>query len=113
MQKKLKIPTSVPESEMNTEFLQGMIDRRAVGYHKYGSAFNKKSDYLRDIGLRVSKYINTGNTEWLMDVAVFAWLEFQRPSVEDAHFRATDSNESPGVFRKGELDPTQRHVNEF
>jgi hypothetical protein len=110
----LKFPDSIPDKEaLPKEFLQGMLDRRAVSFHKYGSAHSSKFDFLRDIPARIAKYKATGNTEWLIDVAVYAALEFMNPSVEDAHFRPTDSRESPGSYRKGELNPSQRHESEL
>jgi hypothetical protein len=45
---------------------------------------------------RISKYLATGNTEWLIDAANYCMIAFMHPVHPDAHFRATDSGESPG-----------------
>lgn len=46
---------------------------------------------------RLRLYRETGNTEWLVDLANFAMIEFMHPSHPQAHFRATGSDESPGL----------------
>jgi hypothetical protein len=102
----LKRSPNIPDEEVQPEFLQGMVNRRMQGYLKYGSLFTAsaktRSAYVENIDVRVKKYLETGNTEWLMDAAVFAWLEFTTPSHEKAHFRATGDSESPGaVLRDG------------
>lgn len=60
-------------------------------------ASSANSNTTSSILLRLIKYLNTGNTEWLMDVGNFAMIEFVCPQVPKAHFRATDSHESPGL----------------
>lgn len=92
----------VQPSEVSTEFLQGMADRMAVSYFKYGEAaknFPFPGNALESLKRRLSKYADDGNTEWLIDAANFAMIEFMFPSHPDAHFKATDSHESPGVVR--------------
>lgn len=88
-----------PDSEFSEKFAQGMADRMAVSYHKYGlvsDAYPKKVDAIASLQKRLEKYAEDGNTEWLMDVANFAMIEFMYPRHKKAHFRATDSQESPG-----------------
>ena len=88
-----------PESEFSVDFIRGMLDRMAVSFHKYGplrDAYPHKVDAVKSLRERLAKYEETGNTEWLMDVANFAMIEFMRPGHDDAHFRPTDSDESPG-----------------
>lgn len=46
---------------------------------------------------RLRLYRETDNTEWLVDLANFAMIEYMHPSHPQAHFRATGSNESPGL----------------
>lgn len=60
-------------------------------------ASSASSNAVSSIILRLIKYLHTGNTEWLMDVANFAMIEFECPQVGGSHFRATDSRESPGL----------------
>lgn len=90
---------SVPASEFSEQFTKGMRDRMAVSYFKYGKvadAYPHKVNAIESLHKRLDRYLETGNTEWLMDVANFAMIEFMHPAHPEAHFRATDSNESPG-----------------
>jgi hypothetical protein len=88
-----------PDSEFCEPFVQGMRDRMAVSYHKYGpvaEAYPGKVDALASLRKRLERYEQDGNTEWLMDISNFAMIEFMHPRHGKAHFRATDSRESPG-----------------
>jgi hypothetical protein len=90
---------AVPESEVSVEFLTGMVRRMEVSYFKYGGvveAYPQKVDALASLQKRLERYAEDGNREWLMDVANFAMIEFMHPRHEQAHFRATDGEESPG-----------------
>lgn len=49
-------------------------------------------DALKNIELRLHKYRETGNTEFLVDVANFAMIEFMHPSVEGAKFTPTSTD---------------------
>lgn len=96
-----------PDSEYSMSFLQGMVNRMIVSFHKYGKvkdAYPEKVDAIASLKVRLAKYEQDGNTEWLMDVANFAMIEFMHPRHGLAHFRSTDSDESPGrkfVGKKG------------
>jgi adenylate kinase family enzyme len=81
-----------------------MADRMAVSWCKYGlvaDAYPTRADAIASLHKRLEKYAETGNTEWLMDVANFAMIEFMRPRHSQAHFRGTDSHESPGRVFEG------------
>lgn len=70
-----------------------------VSFHKYGpikEAYPHKISALKSLQERLKKYEETGNTEWLIDAANFAMIEYMLPSHPQAHFRGTDSGESPG-----------------
>ncbi len=89
----------LPASEFSDRFIEYMRNRMAVSFHKYGKvadAYPTKVDALKSLAQRVEKYRDTGNTEWLVDAANFAMIEFMCPSHLDAHFKGTDSGESPG-----------------
>lgn len=106
----IKTSPSMPDSEVSREFLQGMADRMAVSYCKYGAvadAYPHKVSARESLQVRLDKYWRTGNTEFLMDVANFAMIEFMRPSHPSAHYRPTDSRESPGRVWAGEANPVQ------
>lgn len=91
----IKESTAVPKSEFSNQFIQGMYDRMAVSYFKYGKVadgYPIKVDAIASLELRLQRYKETGNSEWLMDVANFAMIEFMWPKHPDAHFIATDGD---------------------
>ena len=90
---------SIPTSEFSQTFLQGMVDRMGVSFHKYGrvaDAYPNAVDAIASLEQRLKEYRETGNTEWLMDVANFAMIEFMHPLHPEAHYSPTDSDASPG-----------------
>ena len=99
MKRYIELRVASPSSEFSHEFLQGMVDRMAVSYHKYGAvkdAYPFHVDALKSLRDRLTKYDETGNTEYLIDAANFAMIEFMCPARPDAFFKATDAGESPG-----------------
>lgn len=107
-----------PASEFNEAFIEAMRKRMAVSFHKYGlmaDAAAKGVDQIASMQVRVNRYLETGNTEWLVDAANMLMIEFTHPHHADAHFRATDSDESPGrvipngFTGKPQLDPRHNH----
>lgn len=102
---RLKWPTSVPEDQIDKPFIQGMLDRMSFGYHNYGHMRRKhdRPDNIKNVRIRLNKYLSTGNTEWLIDAANFLMMEFVVPSHKKAHFRPTDSHESPGSAVSGRI----------
>lgn len=96
-----------PNSEFSQAFVDYMKNRMAVSYAKYGpvkAAYPHKVNAIESAQRRIEKYHETGNTEWLVDAANFLMIEFMLPSHPQAHFRGTDSNESPGRFSFAEGD---------
>lgn len=88
-----------PPKEISEEFIQGMRNRMITSFYKYGpiaNAYPNKVFAVESLLVRIDKYLDTGNTEWLMDAANFAMIEFMHPSHPEAHFRATSAEESPG-----------------
>jgi len=82
-----------------------------TSFYKYGAVAKNAelgNDAIKDLENRLELYKETGNTEWLVDVGNFAMIEFMFPHHPKAHFRATDSNESPGV-----MGLTEREVEKF
>lgn len=95
-------------SQVSCEFLRGMASRMAMSFEKYGDvreAYPARLHALRSMQVRLDKYQETGNTEYLMDAANFIMIEFMCPSREGAFFKATDSDGSPG-----RIDLTGRNV---
>lgn len=86
-------------TEIDIQFIQGMLDRMAVSEIKYGKIKDAYPDQInaRDsMMVRLKRYLQTGNKEFLIDASNFLMIEFIHPSVKDAYFKATDSRESPG-----------------
>jgi hypothetical protein len=104
----------VPDTEFSERFVQGMRDRMGVSYFKYGpvaAAYPSRVDAIESLKRRLDKYAEDGNAEWLMDVANFAMIEFMHPRHAGAHFRATDSDESPGrVWNSGAVNDSANTV---
>ena len=71
-----------------------------VSYYKYGpSKENFKKGMVDAIGSlkkNLKKFEETGNTEYLVDVANYAMFRFMYPQGNES-YRPTDSNESAGV----------------
>lgn len=95
----IKDQPGIPTSENSLTFHQGMVDRMGVSFYKYGrvaEGYPSRVDAIGSLKLRLQKYEDTGNTEFLMDIANFAMIEFMRPRHPKAYFKETDSKESPG-----------------
>jgi hypothetical protein len=91
--------TGMPVTERSVRFLQGMVSRMGVSFHKYGhvaKAYPGKVNALASMQERLDRYAEDGNTEWLMDAANFLMIEFMHPAHPKAHFDPQDSDTSPG-----------------
>jgi hypothetical protein len=108
---KLSVVTGT-ERESSEEFHQHMINAMSMSYITYGpvrAAFPEKVNALDSLMLRLKKYKETGNKEFLVDVANFAMIEFMFPNRPDAYFEATDFKESPGRVWHGSKKPTSEN----
>lgn len=99
----------VPKTEFSEDFVQGMKNRMHVSFFKYGpvaDAYPFKVDAIASLMQRLRKYAETGNTEWLIDAANFAMIEFMHPRHPHAYFAGTDDDASPGrvALRTGKED---------
>lgn len=105
----LRETAGVPTTEFSQEFVQGMLDRMGMSFFKYGAVadgFGPKGrfDALECAKQRIEAYLNTGNIEYLMDAGNFVMIAFMFPKHPEAHFRSTDSTESPGrVMTSGHI----------
>lgn len=100
-----------PPTEFSIPFIQGMLARMAMSFAKYGKikdAYPDKVNAIDSLKLRLKKYAETGNTEFLIDVANFAMIEFIHPAHKDAHFKPTDTSESPGRKWHDKTFPTAK-----
>ena len=87
--------------EYSEKFDELRKNRIRVSLHKYGSvADNYGKGFVQAIPSLekcLDKYKETGNTEYLCDLANYAMFEFMYPQHPKGHFRATDSRESAGI----------------
>ncbi len=107
----LRWPKSVPHTEYCKQFLQGMLDRLAQAFFKYGAmadAYPGCIDALASLEKRLSNYERDGNGEWLIDAANFLMIEFKHPRHPKFHYRPTSTEESPGRKWHGEVDSSAR-----
>jgi len=88
------------EKILKTEYSEKFDDIRKkmmlMSYYKYGPLKDnyenfKCMDAIGNMKKRIDKYIETGNTEFLADVANFAMIEFMYPSIAGAKYTPTDS----------------------
>ena len=87
-------------SILSTEYSERFDDIRKnmmiMSYYKYGPLKDNYGNYkcmnaIENLKIRLQKYLDTGNTEYLADVANFAMLEFMYPSIEGARYKPTDN----------------------
>jgi hypothetical protein len=100
---------AIMATEFSEPFVQGMRDRMLVSFYKYGllsEAFPHKVNAISSLTDRLRKYAETKNTEYLIDAANFAMIEFMHPSIDGAFFEGTDDDQSPGrrATRTGTID---------
>lgn len=89
----------VLKTEFSEDFVAGMKHRMVVSFYKYGpisEGFPDKVNAITSLTDRLRKYAETGNTEFLMDAANFAMIEFMLPAHPNAFFEGTDADQSPG-----------------
>lgn len=96
-------------TEVSQPFIDGMTNRMVVSFHKYGlvaRAYPDRVNALASLRQRLELYAQTGNTEFLIDAANFAMIEFMHARHPDAHFVGTDDDASPGriSLRSGQAD---------
>lgn len=104
------------ETEINVTFLQKMCNAMGMSLHAYGrikDAYPKKVDAIKSLETRLQKYKDTGNTDYLVDVANFSMIEFTYPAHPNAYYKPTDSHESSGRNFHGELDRSKRRNDEI
>lgn len=90
------ISEEVPE--FNNHFCDLQKKAMIMSYYKYGKLRRNHGeenlmDAIANLKKRLEKYEETGNTEFLVDVANFAMIEFTCPQHENAHFEGTDGED--------------------
>lgn len=87
-------------TEFCLEFVEKMKRAMTASFYKYGPVkenYPQNVDAVESLKKRLKQYAETGNTEYLIDVANFAMIEFMYPKHEKAFYQATDSDKSPGL----------------
>ena len=84
------------KTEYSEQFDKIRKDMMIMSYYKYGPLKDNYGTYkcmnaIENLKIRLDKYLETGNTEYLADVANFAMLEFMNPSIEGAKYTPTDN----------------------
>lgn len=69
-----------------------MFNRLIMGRLRYGpkSPTAPAYDYAKSIAGKIRLYLETGNTEYLVDIGNYAMLEFRFGAHPNKHFSATD-----------------------
>ena len=86
--------------DFSEEFVLKMKNAIEMSHYKYGWAsktYPELAQAVKCIQERLDIYVKTHNSEYLVDIANFAMLEFLYPSYEDTKYTPTDSNDSPGL----------------
>lgn len=115
MPDKIELKAASPATEYNSFFMQGMLDRMAMSYHKYGpvsKGFPEHVDAVQSALQRLREYARTKNTEFLIDAANFMMIEFMHPRIPEAKFISTDDSASPGRIKIGG-GPTKKNNEEI
>ncbi|HEY9060968.1 MAG TPA: hypothetical protein VIO64_10780 [Pseudobacteroides sp.] len=89
------------KTEYSENFDNLRKNRMVMSYYKYGlvkeNYGNKLVNSIKTLEERLELYKQTGNTEYLLDVANQAMIEFMYPQHPKPYFEATDSDKSPGL----------------
>lgn len=88
------------KTEFSPEFIKHMQNSMEMGFHMKGpvrKTYPELAQAWKCIEDRLHKYLETHNTEWLVDIANFAMIEYMRPSFSNARFFPTPASESPGL----------------
>jgi hypothetical protein len=83
-------------TENSEEFHNRMKAAMEVSFHKYGpvkNAYPHKVSALRSLSRRLKLYEDTGNLDYLVDIANFAMIEYMFPAHPKAHDKPTDGGE--------------------
>lgn len=87
---------AIRKSEWSSEFEELMRNRLLMGYFRYGRIRDGKGNtaaHIRSIERRLKKYEETGNKEFLVDIANICMVEFMQDCHPDSHFSAIDDGE--------------------
>ena len=97
------MPTSREEilkKDFSEAFVHKMKNAIEMSFYKYGyssKTYPELAQAYKCIKERLELYKKTHNTEYLVDIANFAMLEFLYPAFSDAEYKPADSDKSPGL----------------
>lgn len=86
--------------DFSNEFVTKMKNAILTSHYKYGymsETYPELAQAYKCIKERLELYEKTHNTEYLVDIANFAMIEFKHPAFSDAKYTPTDSDQSPGL----------------
>ena len=94
----MEAPQEILVTEYSRQFDALRKNRMLVSYYKYGpietNYRNGLIEGIPSLEKRIEMYKETGNTEFLIDVANFAMIEFMHPQHPDAHFDPVDDGKN-------------------
>lgn len=83
-------------TEHSPELHKRMVDAMTVSFHKYGpvkDAYPHKVNAIASLEKRLRLYRETGNGDYLVDIANFAMIEYMLPAHDSFHDSPTDGGE--------------------
>ena len=86
--------------DFSEEFVVKMKNAIETSHYKYGwmsKTYPELAQAYKCIAERLEAYEKTHNTEYLIDIANFAMIEFLHPAFPDARYVPTDDNKSVGL----------------
>ena len=86
--------------DFSEAFVNKMRNAIETSHYKYGWAsktYPELAQAYKCVKQRLEMYEKTHNTEYLVDVAGFAMIEFLYPAFSDARYSPTDSDKSCGL----------------
>ncbi len=97
----MKSIQEIISTEYSIEFDELRKKMMVMGFYKYGplkdNIDNQAYDMLDSLKVRLEHFEKTKNVEYLADVANFCMMIFMYPDKFGAHYKPTDSNNSPGI----------------
>ena len=97
----MKTHHQILHESFSEDFVKKMKNRIVMSHHKYGSLKEAKQDIryprneIKNAMYRINKYMNTGNTEYLVDAANFLMFEFMEMH---GNFIATDGDPTDRII---------------
>lgn len=85
----------IRDTTWDSTFIQYMFNRLLMGRLRYGPKTSTKTkyNYAKSIESKIKLYMETGNTEILVDIGNYAMLEFRFGEHPSRHFSAKDDED--------------------